>query len=196
MTDMNSTMINFNSDIARTSPFEVEEIFWGYKVRSGYGAPVSVIFGQILCFFFGVCLLTATFGVLVLPTLFFDGGAGMMRVGAAALMGMTAAYLLWFASRGTVAEVHVDTKDREICEVVPNRVGRPSVVGIYAFDAIGGVFLEQIENADQSQLVLRYRDTDLSVSVAVGTEAQLTPLRDRLARDLLGMSPVGAPRAA
>ena len=109
---------------------------------------------------------------------------------------MAAAYLLWFASRGSVAEVHVDTKDREIREVVPNRVGKPSIVGVYAFDAIGGVFLEVLENTDQLQLVLRYRDTDLHISVALGTEAQLTPLRDRVARDLLGMSPTGAPKAA
>jgi hypothetical protein len=34
-------------------------------------------------------------------------------------------------------------------------------------------------------LVLQYRDTDQQVSVAEGLEAQLIPLRDRLAQDLM-----------
>lgn len=188
MTDTNASPVEFAGDIARVSPFEVEDIFWGYKVRTGNGAPFSVMFGQAICFFFGVCLLTATFGVLVLPTLFFDGGAGIMRVGAATLMGAAAFYLLWFASRGTLAEVHVDTTVDEIREVVCNRAGRPTTVAVYGFDEIGGVFIEQNEEDGTYQLILRYRNTSQSVSVAEGTEAQLTPLRNRLAHDLLGAS--------
>ena len=50
MTDMNATTMDFASDIARTTPFEVEDIFWGYKVRSGNSAPFAVMFGQAVCF--------------------------------------------------------------------------------------------------------------------------------------------------
>lgn len=196
MADTSATMADFAGDMSRTSPFQIEEVFWGYKVRSGQGVPFSVLAGQALCFFFGVCLLTATFGVLVLPTLFFDGGAGVMRIGAAVLMGMTATYLLWFASRGTVAEVHIDRTDGEVREVVNHRVGRPTTVGVYAFDEISGVFLEETEDPDRLQLALRYRDTEQSVVMAMGTEAQLTSLRDRVAHDLVGLSPMDTPEAA
>lgn len=196
MTDMNATVADFAGDIARTSPFEVEDIFWGYKVRSGTGAPFSVMFGQALCFFFGVCLMTATFGVLVLPALFFDGGAGVMRVGAATLMGAVGFYLLWFASRGTLAEVHIDTRQKEIREVVCNRSGKPTDVATYAFSEIGGIFLEPDEETGQTHLLLGYLDTNQTIAVATATEAQLLPLRDRLARDLLGAKAMMASDAA
>ena len=196
MVDTNASVMDFSGEISRKSPFQIDEVFWGYKVLSGQGAPITLVLGQALSFFFGVCLLTATFGVLVLPTLFFDGGAGVMRVGAAAFMGMIATYLLWFASRGTIPEVHVDTTDAQIREVVRHRVGKPTIVGFYTFDEISGIFLEETENPDLLQLVLRYRNTDQSVAMAAGTEAQLSPLRDRVARDLIGISPIKAPNAA
>jgi len=186
MTDHKQSAADFAGEIARTEPFEIEDVFWGYKVRSGSGAPFSVVVGQAVCFFFGVSLVTATFGVLVLPTLFFDGGAGIMRVGGATMMGAVGFYLLWFASRGTLAQVHVDTRQNEIHEVVCNRSGKPTTVATYAFDDISGIFLEVDEGTGQVQLLLGYGDTSQTIAVASGTEAQLLPLRDRLARDLLG----------
>ncbi|MEL7178845.1 MAG: hypothetical protein AAFN63_03355 [Pseudomonadota bacterium] len=194
MTDMNATIADFSRDIARTSSFEVEEVFWGYKVKSGQSAPFSVMLGQAICFFFGVCLMTATFGVLVLPTLFFDGGLGFMRIGAACLMGAAGFYLLWFASRGVLPEIHFDTRDNEIREVVCNRSGKPTTVATYTFDEIGGIYLEPDPATGQSQLLLGYLDTAQTIAVASGSEAILLPLRDRLARDLLG--PDAMPEAA
>jgi hypothetical protein len=196
MTDMNLSTANFADEVARTEPFEVEDVFWGYKVRSGAGAPFSVVFGQAVCFFFGVSLMTATFGVLVLPALFFDGGAGIMRIGAATLMGASALYLLWYASRGTLAEAHVDTREKEIREVVCNRSGRSTTVATYAFDDIGGIFLEADEDTGQTLLLLGYGDTSQTIVVASGTQAQLLPLRDRLARDLLGTIKASGAQAA
>ncbi|MEJ8560878.1 hypothetical protein QTO30_06345 [Yoonia sp. GPGPB17] len=190
MTDMNATAADFSTKIARTSPFEVEDVFWGYKVKSGKGAPFAVMFGQAVCFFFGVCLMTATFGVLVLPTLFFDGDLGIMRVGAATLMGAAAFYLLWFASRGTLPQIHFDTRQNEVREVVCNRSGKPTTVATYTFDEIGGIFLEPDTDTGQSHLLLGYLDTTQTIAVASGTTAQLLPLRDRLARDLLGTDAV------
>jgi hypothetical protein len=185
MTDMNMTAGGFVNHVARAAPFVIEDVFWGYKVRSRVGAPVSVMLGQAISFFLGVCLVTATFGVLVLPTLFFDGDVGFMRIGAAVLMGAIGFYLLWFASRGTVPDVHIDTKAREIREVVANRFGGPTTVGLYTFDEISGIYLEPDETTGQSQLLLGYNDSAQAIAIAAGTEAQLLPLRDRLAKDLL-----------
>ncbi|PJI92167.1 hypothetical protein BC777_1011 [Yoonia maricola] len=186
MTDMNATTADFSTVSARISPFGVEDVFWGYKIGSGHGVPLSVMAGQAICFFFGVCLMTATFGLLLLPALFFDGGVGIMRLGAATLMGAAAFYLLWFASRGTLPEIHIDTRQNEIRQVVCNRSGKPTTVATYTFDEIGGIFLEPDTQTGQSLLLLGYLDTDQTIAVATGTEAQLLPLRDRLARDLLG----------
>lgn len=196
MTDTNASFAEFQGEMARAATFEVEDIFWGYKIRSGRGAPFSVMFGQAICFFFGVCLLTAAVGILVLPTLIFDGGLGFMRVGAVALLGAAATYLLWFASRGTQSEVHVDTHVAEVREVVCNRAGRPTLVMTYEFEAIGGVYIEEGAESGLSQLLLRYRDTDACMIVAEGTTAQLIPLRDRLGQDLIANTKPVASQAA
>lgn len=170
---------------AKTSTFEVEDTYWGYIVRSNRGPSLGVVLSQAISYFFGACFLTACAGILLMPTLMFDGDLGAFRVGAATIFGAVAAYLLWFASRGTRAELHVDNSVGEIREVICNRAGKPTTVGSYGFDTIGGVFLDYNEETGLSNLVLRYRNTVQTVPVAEGTEAQLIRLRDRLGHDLM-----------
>ncbi len=196
MTDMSASAANYHGELAKPSTFAVEDIFWGYMVRSGRGPSFGVAMGQAVSFFFGVCLLTASLGILVLPALFFDGDLGAMRIGSAVLFGAVAAYLLWFASRGTQSEVHVDISLGEIREVICNRAGKPTTVGCYDFDSISGVLMDESEATGLAQLVLCYGNTSQTVSVAEGTVAQLIPLRDRLAHDLLGRAMSSGAKAA
>ena len=171
--------------LARPSTFEVEDTYWGYIVRSTRGPSLGVMLSQAGSFFFGACFLTAAAGILLLPSVMFDGDSGAFRIGAATLLASVAAYLLWFASRGTQPEIHVDNSVGEIREVICNRAGRPTTLAVYGFDAIGGVFLDYNESTGLSNLVLRYRNTVQSVPVAEGQEAQLIGLRDRLGHDLM-----------
>ena len=195
MSDFTASVTSIHDDFAKPSSFAVEDIYWGYIIRSGCGPSLGVALAQAVCFFFGVCLLTAAAGLLVLPTLFFDGDLGAMRLGSAALFGAFAGYLLWFASRGTQAEVHVDTSVGEVREVICNRAGNPTTVGCFGFDTIGGVYLDRGERDGKAVLSLRYRNTSQSVTVAEGSEAQLISLRDRLANDLM-VTPTTTERAA
>jgi len=185
MTEMRANIEGVGGEVASPSSYVVDDLYWGYKVRTTGGPSLGVALGQAVSFFFGVCFLTACLGILVLPTLFFDGEIGAMRIGAAALFGAMAAYLLWFASRGTHPEVHVDTNMGEVRQVVCNRAGRPTTVETFAFDEISGVFVEENHETGAAQLILHYRDADKAVSVAKATTAQLIPLRDRLANDLM-----------
>ncbi len=185
MSDVAASVTGVHENLAKPSSFVVEDIYWGYMIRSGRGPSLGVALAQAVCFFFGVCLLTAAVGILILPTLFFDGDLSSMRVGSAVLFGAFAMYLLWFASRGTQSEVHVDTSVGEIREVICNRAGKPTTVGAYGFDTIGGVHLEPAKDIGTATLSLRYRNTSQTVCVAEGTEAQLIGLRDRLAHDLM-----------
>lgn len=195
MSDMHASVVGLQTNLAKPSSFLVEDTYWGYIIRSGRGPSLGVALAQAVCFFFGVCLLTASAGILVLPTLFFDGELGAMRVGSSALFGAFAGYLLWFASRGTQAEVHVDTSMGEVREVICNRAGKPTTVSAFGFETIGGVFLNPHPKSDAYVLSLRYRNTAQTVSVAEGTEAQLIALRDRLANDLM-ITPASIGRAA
>lgn len=185
MTDFGATGEQGQRALAQPTSFSVEDVYWGYAIRSGRGPSLGIVLAQGVSYFFGACFLTAAIGLLVLPTVMFDGDLGVMRIGTAVLFGAVAAYLLWFASRGTRAEVHVDTSVGEVREVICNRAGKPTTVGSYGFDTISGVFLEQNEETGASTLVLRYRNTSQTVAVAEGTKAQLIPLRDRLAHDLM-----------
>ncbi|MFG5380288.1 hypothetical protein [Yoonia sp. R2-816] len=185
MSNTNVSVQKKHQRLARPSTFEVEDTYWGYIVRSGRGPSLGVMLSQVLSFFFGACFLTAGFGILIMPTMMFDGDLGVFRVGTATLFGAVAAYLLWFASRGTRTELHVDNSVGEIREVICNRAGNPTTVGCYGFDSIGGVFLDYNEDTGMSNLVLRYRNTTQTVPVAEGSEAQLIGLRDRLGHDLM-----------
>ena len=196
MTDVNIPTQNGPQHLAKPSSFSMEETYWGYIVRSGRGPALGVALAQAASFFLGACFLTAAVGILVLPTLIFDGDFGAFRIGASTLLGSVAIYLLWFASRGSQPELHVDTSVGEIREVISNRAGKPTTVGCYGFDTIGGVFLEEKEGSDIASLVLRYRNTVQTVHVADGTEAQLISLRDQLARDLMVEPKVTRERAA
>lgn len=185
MTDFHVSPADLDQKIPRTSVVRVEDVFWGYKIRPADGVPFSVVTGQALSFFFGVCFLTACLGILVLPTLFFDGELGVVRIGAAVLLGAAAAYLLWFASRGTLPEVHIDKQMGTIEEVICNRAGKPTRMGAYRFEEISGVYLVANPQSGLSQLLLRHSPSAPPILVAEAAEAQLIALRDRLARDLL-----------
>lgn len=185
MANVDVSMQNNPRLMAKPSTFSVEDTYWGYVIRSGRGPSLSVMLLQLLSFFFGACFLTAAIGMLLMPVLAFDGDIGAFRLGAATIFAAIAIYLLWFASRGTRAEIHVDNSVGEIREVICNRAGKPTVIGTYGFDTIGGVFLEPREDSRLSALVLRYRSTMQSVTVAEGTEAQLLNLRNRLGQDLM-----------
>ncbi len=171
--------------LAKPSTFAIEDCYWGYMIRAGTGSRVGMSLGQVAAFFFGACFATAALGILVLPTLFFEGNFTAMRVGSAGLTGAVAAYLLWFASRGRQTEVHVDTRVGEIREAICNRAGKPTTVAVYPFETVSGVFIAQGEGNDLAQLAIDCGDAEQAVWVAEATEAQLVPLRDRLAQDFL-----------
>jgi hypothetical protein len=164
--------------------FSIEDTFWGYQIQSGRAPALSLVMAQSFSYFFGACFMIAAVSIVAVPILFSGGGVGAIRVVASVLFAAAAFYLLWFASRGSQTEIHVDTSVGEIRQVISNRAGKPTTVGTYGFDAIGGVHIIDGQSP-MSLLVLQYRDTERQVSVAEGLEAQLIPLRDRLAQDLM-----------
>lgn len=171
--------------MAKKSQFSVEDTFWGYQITTGRAPAIGVIIAQVLSYFIGACLLTLAIGMVTMPVVFSDNDVGVVHIAAAVLYAAVAVYLLWFASRGSQSEVHVDTSVGEIREVIGNRAGKPTTVGTCGFDAIGSVALEPTADPDIFLLVLQYHGSDQRMSIAEGGEAQLIPLRDRLMRDLM-----------
>ena len=170
--------------------YRVDETYWGYIVRSIETPSMVLVFAQAASWLIGIGFLVATLGLWLMPTALFSGGVLGMKLGATVVTLASAAFCLWYASRGTDSEIQVDTRLGEVREVVRNRTGRSTVLGRYGFDAIGSVFIDlggRQNRADtvEGALVLRYRNTAQTLHVATGTLGTLGPLRDRLGRDLM-----------
>ena len=173
----------------RTS-YSVESNHWGYTIRSGHPAPFMILLVQALVWVAGCVLIAMAFGLWLLPAAINQGPVLGLKLGSSVLMLAAAAYCMWYASRGVMPELQIDTSRGEVREVVRNRTGRPTQVGLYGFDAIGGVFIDRgpgfgARRGANSTLVLRYRNTPQTLFVASGNLADLTSLRDRLGRDLM-----------
>jgi len=181
-----------NEYAARVPQFSVDETYWGYVVRPDGKPRFSIQIQQWAATFIGAGFLSAALGIILVPQLTADTMDFTMRAGAAILFAGVAAFCLWFASRGAVAELQIDNNLGEVREVVRNRAGKSTVLGVYGFDAIGGVFIDRREGA-MSELVLRYRNTPQTLHVARGHVLTLERLRDRLGQDLmLGNQPAPA----
>ena len=197
MSDVGQTTLVHNRDVAGAEPpsFSIAETYWGYIIQARSAPPVAVILLQVLAWALGLSLAVAAAGVWVLPQTADAVELLPLRAGASLIFGAFAALLLWFASRGTEAELQVDTAQGELREIVRNRAGRPTLLGRYGFDAIGGVFIDR-KAGGRALLVLRYQNTAQILQVADGPEGALIGLRDRLGRDLMLKSRLGTLRQA
>lgn len=181
---------------AELTSFSVEDVFCGYIIRHGRPAAREVMLAQAVSFFLGVCFLTAAIGMVALPFLLGRGGPELIGMGAGVLFGAIAFYLLWFASRGTDCELHVDTKDAMLREVIANRAGRPTTVAQYSFDDIIEIVLDSPSEDAVGRLLLRTQGKGELICIAKALTMQLVPLRDRLAHDLMIVPPSTPSHAA
>ena len=188
MTDVTNVTgaLTIDAELGRKASkgFAVDETYWGYIIRKDGNGNVGVAVAQVIAMVFGAAFVAAALGLVLMPAALMGSVDMVMRSGAAVLFGGMAAYLLWFASRGADSEFQVDNSLGEVREVVRNRAGRPTLVGRYGYDAIGGVFLDR-EKDGRARLVLRYRNTAQTLQVASGREADLEVLRNRMGRDLM-----------
>jgi len=189
MSDMTSNAggLTINASFGKEPrAYSVDETYWGYIVQKGDGPATPTVILQGMSMFMGASFAAAALGLLLAPHLITGSTDIIMRSGASVLFGAIAAYLLWFASRGSQSEIQIDNTLGEVREVVRNRAGKPSLIGRYGFDSIGGVFLDRANaKGTRAVLMLRYRNTAQTLPVATGPESELVSLKDRLGRDLM-----------
>lgn len=163
-------------------PFEIEESFWGYVIRSTEGPPVLLQVAQGLVLALGAALTAGALLLVVLPV---GGGDALspFHAGLATLLGSAAALLLWFATRGSTVELQVDLLRGELREAVRHRAGRPTVLGRHGLDS--GATLSIHRGAGAASLILRFGPERPGLCIARGPEGALLALRRRLEEDLL-----------
>jgi hypothetical protein len=161
--------------------FKLEERNWGYIVGNHDGAGLGVYIAQGASMLVGASFIAAAIGLVAMPS---TGDTLIMRSGVAVLFAGVAALFLWYASRGTETELQIDTRMNEVREVVRNRSGKPTLLGRYGFENIGGVFVDHFDDTDDAALIMRYRNTPQTLLVAQGTPAILSTLKNRIQNDL------------
>ncbi|MCR9077168.1 MAG: hypothetical protein NXI07_14100, partial [bacterium] len=177
--------------------FVVEDTYWGYIVRSTARTPVLVHLMQGFAFVIGVAMVIATLGLWLMPDSLIHGPIIGMKFGASTLTTIAGGFLLWFASRGTATEIHVDTRLAEVREVVTNRAGRPTLLSRHGFDIVAEVAIDAEGEAEtprrRGELVIRSEEASALVKVASGSIDALDRLRQRLRRDLMVAAPSANP---
>lgn len=165
---------------------EIEETYAGYIIRPRGGAPLSIVIPQMIAGFLGSIFAMLSLFSLMLPSNVAVTDVLAIKIAAALVMAVLGGLLLWYATRGTAVQVHVDKRMEEVREVITNRTGRNTIIANYGFDAIGGVHLDRSKSCDgQAVLVMRRRNSSVTVPVTAGSEEDLIELRDRMGRDLL-----------
>lgn len=167
--------------------YAVCERSWGYVVRPEEGMSLPIAVGQIMSWVVGLSFVTAALALWIFPGSF-SPELATMKLGLSSAMLGVGGLLLWFASRGAMIEIQIDTNRGEVREVVCNRTGRETILGTYGFDAIGDARIEDAADMASDQLVLSQRIGVRDIAVANGPRHTLTDLKDRIGRDLLGSS--------
>jgi hypothetical protein len=177
--------------------FVVEDTYWGYVVRSTARTPILAHLMQGLSFLLGVTMIVATLALWLLPDSLMSGSVVGMKFGASTLTMVCGAFFLWYASRGTKTEIHVDTRLAEVREVVTNRAGRPTLLSRHGFDIVADVAIDADGDPEAPRrtgaLVIRSEEASALVQVATGSFEALDRLRQRLGRDLMVAGPSGNP---
>ncbi len=175
----------------------VEKTYWGYIIRAADRDGWVVRGLQGVALFIGVASACAAFGMWLTPGALLHGEVALIKLILSGFLVGIAVVMLRYANRGTEVELQVDTNMNELREVVRNRVGKPTLLGRYRFDVVGGVFLDRARAGDgRAALMLRYRNTAQVLEVAVGPLHRMEALRDQLGQDLLAPKLAGLMRRA
>ena len=162
----------------------VEERRWGYILNAPGMASAQLNIWQRLSILTSAYLLSFAIGCAAPIVFGLTGAVDPMRLMVAPFFAMTAVPFGWFATRGTQAYVYVNIYRGELREVVPNLVGKPTVLRRMPFDHIGGVRIDHQGTGDRSVLMLREGGEWRRIAFLDGSRRQLSGLREKLAQDL------------
>jgi hypothetical protein len=187
MTDMPDTSRAVTIEQRRVKPadmvvtgFAIQEAYWGYRIIPEGAPPLRLVVMQAAAMLGGAALIAGSVALMFMSR----STDFVFMIPAIMLILAAGTTLMWFASRGTMINIEVDSMAGEVREVVRNRTGGMSVISRYGFDCVGSVFIQR-PVAGTATLMLRYRNTARTLAVASGPEADLARLRDRMGRDLI-----------
>ena len=184
---MTATEPTFGTDRKRESVTTINETYWGYIVRCNTCDRSLAVVIQWIAALTGVSLVIASLGLWALPGSVMSPDVASFKLAIASLMGVFGVTLIWYASHGTKYEIQMDLARLEMREVLRNSKGEARVQNSLPFEKIGSVFMDRAQKDNgKVALVLRLGNSAQVIEIARDYEENLTALRDRLGRDLMG----------
>lgn len=184
---MTATEPTFGTDRKRESVTTINETYWGYIVRCNTCDRSLAVVIQWIAALTGVSLVIASLGLWALPGSVMSPDVASFKLAIASLMGVFGVTLIWYASHGTKYEIQMDLARLEVREVLRNSKGEARVQNSLPFEKIGSVFMDRAQKDNgKVALVLRLGNSAQVIEIARDYEENLTALRDRLGRDLMG----------
>jgi len=177
----------FGTDKRHESVTTISETYWGYIVRCNTCDRSIAVVLQWVAALTGASLIIASLGLWALPGSVMSPDVASFKLAMASLMGVFGVTLIWYASHGTKYEIQIDLARLEVREVLRNAKGQARVQSSLPFEKIGSVFMDRKQKDNgKVALVLRLGNSAQVIGIAQDYEENLTALRDRLGRDLMG----------
>lgn len=172
-----------DAQLAET-PVSLDERRWGYILNAPGRSYLQMNMMQRVSVFVAAYLLSYTFSCLVAVATGLNTSVDILCVAASGLVGLLALPFIWFATRGTQAYIYINTYRNELREVVPNLIGKPTVLRRVPFRDIGGVRIDHGGAGERAVLLLRQGSQWRRVAILEGGRRGLTSLREKLAKDV------------
>lgn len=173
------------SGSGRKAAVSVTDTNWGYIIRPGENALMRAAYGEMAASFAGVLLGMGAYGLWLLPNATDAADLLPFRIAGTVVFFVTAALLYLIARRGLCYEVHVDLQRRVLRTARRNRHGRATPIRSVPIAEIESVYLQRAQASFmRNQLCVRIAGERGQTQVAVGSEAELAPILQRMTPDL------------
>ena len=183
-----------DAQLAET-PVILEERRWGYILNAPGKSYLQMNMMQRVSVFVAAYLLAYSLSCLVPVAAGLNMHVDILCASASLLVGFLALPFIWFATRGTKAYIYINTYRNELREVVPNMIGKPTVLRRVPFKEIGGVRIDHGEAGERAVLMLWQGSQWRRVAVLEGGRHGLSSLREKLAKDFFSEHLAAARRA-
>jgi hypothetical protein len=164
---------------------DIRDTHWGFIVTELSANATADFLSEVGLKFVVVVLVLAAGAQWLLPGSLFSGDVILMKLAITAALGSVCLGLFRFANRGFVVELQVDAALREIRIGMRNTAGRFRVQNRIPMRDIEECFVRPAADRDgHTELCFRVSGHAEPIQIAAGSVADLTPVLQRLTRDL------------
>lgn len=173
---------------AKSAKLSVAVHTWGYSIQTNDQTGFWARLAQALAGGTAFVSAAVAVGIWIFPGSDIGIEAVPFKMAVSGMLGIISVLALWFASQGTIYELQIDSKKRELREVLLNKKGRAYTLRRFNFSEISSVIFKR-DASESAQgfanLLIRLKTQTQSIYVVFDKEARLEDIREILAQDIL-----------